>query len=118
MARILLVEPDADLRTRQAVALSGAGHRVTGTGTFETAWQALSADMPDVLVAAVRLGAYNGLHLVIRARASNANVAGIVTSRTADPALEVEARTHGALVLPDASDIPALVGLIGSVRTS
>ena len=117
MARILLVEPDADLRTRQAVALSGAGHRVAGTGTFEAARQALAADPPDVVITAVRLGAYNGLHLLIRARANNSNVAGVVTSRAADPALEAEARTHGVVVLPDASDIPMLIGLIGNVHT-
>jgi CheY-like chemotaxis protein len=95
--------------------LSGAGHRVTGAGTFETAWQAYTADPPDVVVAAVRLGAYNGLHLVIRARAHNANLGGVVTSRAADPALEAEARAHGAVLLADARDIPALVELVGSV---
>jgi DNA-binding response OmpR family regulator len=114
MARILVVEPDADLRTRQAVALSRAGHRVTGAASFESARQALKSEAPDVLITAVRLGAFNGLHLIMRARAAHPTLVAILTAHAADPILEAEGRSHGAVFFADASDTTRLIDLISA----
>jgi two-component system nitrogen regulation response regulator GlnG len=110
--RILLVEPDADVRTRQAVALSAAGYRVKGAATFEAARQELVDDAPDLVVTAVRLAAFNGLQLVIRARAHNPPLPVVLTAAASDPALEAEARAHGAAFLAGSTNIDALVALV------
>jgi DNA-binding NtrC family response regulator len=115
VAQILLVEPDADLRTTQAVALGSAGHRVQATGSFDDARRALAEGLPDVLITAVRLGAFNGLHLIIRARALRPRVAAILTATAADPALDAEARANGAIVVLAGSDPSSLERLVNSV---
>jgi DNA-binding response OmpR family regulator len=112
MARILLVEPDAEVRTRQAVALSGAGYHVKGAATFEAARQELVADAPDLVVTAVRLAAFNGLQLVIRARAHEPPLPVVLTAASSDPALEAEARAHGAAFLAGSANTIALVALV------
>jgi len=113
--RILLVEPDADLRMRQAIELSAAGYHVRGAATFEAARQELMADAPDLIITAVRLAAFNGLQLVIRARAHEPPLPAVLTAVSPDPALEAEAHAHGAAVLVDPADIPALVALVGEL---
>src|SRR5258705_4043885 len=50
------------------VALSGAGYVVTRATSFDEARRQLVRVKPDVLITAVRLDGYNGLHLVIRSR--------------------------------------------------
>lgn len=115
MARVLLVEPDVDLRTLQSIAISRAGHTVTSAASYEAARQALARERADVLITAVRLGAYNGLHLIIRARAEHPGLLAILTAAVPDPSLETEARAHGALFLSDASDMEGLLSLLGAV---
>src|SRR5436305_1679727 len=110
--RILLVEPDAELRTRQAIELSAAGYHVRGTATFEAARQELVADAPDLIVSAVRLAAYNGLQLAIRARAHEPPLPVVLTAPSPDPALEAEARGQGAAFLVGPANTPALVALV------
>ena len=43
-----------------------AGYGVTATADFQEAKRLLDAHGPDLLIADVRLGPFNGLHLVIR----------------------------------------------------
>ena len=64
--RVLLVDTDRASDTERA--LTSAGHVVTRTFGFAEAKQSLQTAPPDLLMTDVRLGAYNGLHLVIRAQ--------------------------------------------------
>jgi hypothetical protein len=66
-------------------------------------------------VTAVRLGVYNGLHLIARAHYLHASIASVLTHDVADPVLEREARAYGTafLVLPCPGDV-----LVGAVRES
>lgn len=67
MRRILVVTPDAQKRRNLAAWLSAEGYEVVLVGTF-TAGKAQLAGNPDLVIADIRLGAYNGLHLAIHAK--------------------------------------------------
>jgi len=90
--QILVVSPnDNDLADTLRV-LASAGYRASGATTFEEAKELLAIGSPDLVIADERLGAYNGLHVILRARAARPDVSAIVTSTWKDPALESEAR--------------------------
>ena len=59
----------------------------------------LVAERPDLLITDLRLGPYNGLHLVLWGRTEHPEMATLVTSRIADPVLEAEARRQRAQFL-------------------
>jgi len=77
-------------------ALQSAGYSTAGATTFEEAGGRLKAHPPRLLLTGIRLGAFNGLHLVIRARFDHPNTASIILSDAADAVLEAEAGRHGA----------------------
>jgi hypothetical protein len=58
----------------------------------------LKAEAFDALVTAERLGSHNGLHLVIRGRATR-RLAAVVTCTESDPVLAADARELGATCL-------------------
>ena len=82
--RILLVEAD---RTPAAVveeALAADGHRVAWVDSFKDTIRLASAQRPDLLIAALRLGPYNGLHLLLRLRASDPDLPVVITAEPSD----------------------------------
>jgi|SRR5437764_14439246 len=92
--RVLLVDANRDSETEQV--LKSAGHLVTRAFGFEEAKLRLQSSPPDLLMTDVRLGAYNGLHLVIRAHAAHPEMPAIVVDTDHDPVLEREANEAGA----------------------
>jgi DNA-binding response OmpR family regulator len=90
--------------------LSAAGFRVTAVASYREARALLDTQMTSLLVTEVRLGAYNGLHLVMRARAATPPIPAIVVSPVADPVLRADAEAMGAsfLVAPfDTAELKA-----------
>jgi DNA-binding response OmpR family regulator len=71
--------------------LASDGHEATVVSDFASAKPELDANPPDLLVAQIKLGAFNGLHLAIRARARKQTIASIVIG-DADCVLQEEAR--------------------------
>lgn len=67
---ILLVSPTPSLAKSMSSAIRRMGHRLVVAKTFETAKRHL-ADLPHLLVTELKLGAYNGLHLALRAGATD-----------------------------------------------
>jgi DNA-binding response OmpR family regulator len=67
--RILLVEPDEAAGSEVVRVLTDTGHRVAWVDTFADALWLSATDAPDMMIAALRLGAYNGLHLLMQVRA-------------------------------------------------
>jgi len=63
---ILIVTRDAWRERALPVWLSAAGYEVALVGTFAAAKAQLKA-APDLVITDVKLGAYNGLHLAVRA---------------------------------------------------
>ena len=97
MQVIAIVHEDAAVADDWAVALSGAGYRVVTSTSFADGKALLEAEEPPaLLIVSVRLGAYNGLHLVIRGRLDHPGMAAVLTSDTHDPVLAAEAVTYGA----------------------
>jgi DNA-binding NtrC family response regulator len=96
---VLVVDSDpADLSDTVRL-LQSAGYRVASASAFDQAKEILANDSPDLLITGLRLGPYNGLHLVLRSQADHPGMAAIVTSRVRDAVLEAEALRHKAAYL-------------------
>lgn len=89
---ILVVDADPLTLSMTVECLRGAGHRAATAATFEEAKQLLVTNSPDILITDIRLGAFNGLHLVLRRQFYQPESASIVTSAHVDRMLESEAR--------------------------
>jgi DNA-binding response OmpR family regulator len=70
--------------------------RVTLATSFNEAKRLLLEHKPELIVAAVQLGEFNGLGLVLRAQVHNPNVRAVVLSRVADRVLQADAESIGA----------------------
>jgi hypothetical protein len=92
---VLLVAPSARLARDLTAALTAAGCGPIVVSDFISAKASLRTQ-PDVLITEVKLGAYNGLHLAIRA-AGQHMLAMVIGD--ADPILEAEAERHKAAFL-------------------
>src|SRR5262245_61178099 len=89
---ILIAETDGFQRDAVSRLLESAGFRVTAASTFDEAQRELSTNPPDILITGLKLGAYNGLHLVVRNRIQHPETPAIVVSQVADSVLAAEAR--------------------------
>ena len=115
---VLLVEPDIQLRVSRAEAMTIAGYDVTTAATFEDGVASIERDIPHVLVAAVRLGLFNGLHLVLKARAASPSLAAVVTAAGDDVGLAPDAARHGAEFLIEPVSAATLVAAIARALPS
>jgi DNA-binding NtrC family response regulator len=93
---VVVVDGNGPDRTNTVTLLEAAGYRVRSARNFDEAKTLLAAERPDILITELRLGQYNGLHLVLRTRTEYPDMAALVTSRVADPVLEAEATRHRA----------------------
>ena len=84
--------------------LTDAGLRVTLVSSFKAARQGLESH-PDLLIAEVRLGEYNGMQLALRAR--NQGIRAIVLGEN-DQITRREAESLGADYLADECDTATL----------
>lgn len=107
--RVLVVDADPEALNATASMLAGAGYLVTVTTSFEAAKQRLMLAPPDLLIADVRLGSYNGLHLVHRARVGHPEMPAIITDIKPDPTLKEEAARAKAAYLLKPLEAPAFI---------
>jgi DNA-binding NtrC family response regulator len=96
---VFLVDDNPAILTGLSGLMEGVGLHVVGFGDFQSAHDYLQNRTPDVLVTDVRLGAYNGLHLVVLARKLAPALSVIVYSAHDDPELRREAESFGAVYL-------------------
>ena len=101
---VLLVAPTADIAAGMRARLTDAGMRVTLVDSFAAARAHLLL-LPDLLISEVRLGAYNGLHLAMRAKASA--IPAIILGET-DPVTEREVQNLGATYVRTDGDLQDL----------
>jgi two-component system response regulator HydG len=97
--RVLVVDDDRSLLTVIERMLAASGCAVDVCASFEDAKQAITFSAPDVLVTDVRLGAFNGLQLVILAKEIRPETIAVVMSAYDDAALRKEATQCGASYL-------------------
>jgi CheY-like chemotaxis protein len=88
--RILLVEPDSAVAAAAAEVLTDADHRVATVESFADAIKLSEPDAPDLLIAALRLGAFNGLHLLLRVRGHDADLPVIILGEPDDFSGDIE----------------------------
>lgn len=93
--KLLIVDPDL-LRARQLARTVEHIAAVDVAPDFATARRMLITRSPDFLVANLRLGAYNGLHLVHIASSGQIPVRSIVYTESAEPGLGNEIQAAGA----------------------
>jgi DNA-binding response OmpR family regulator len=107
--RILIVEDHEATRRGLRALLTNAGYVVLSAGTFAEGRRLLAEQAPDLLIADLRLGEFNGLQLVATAPLA---VPSIIVTGFPDPVLEAQALKLGAhfITKPIAAD--ALVALI------
>ena len=108
-SRILIVEDHDATRQGLRALLTNAGYVVESASTFAEGRQSLAEQTPDLLIADVRLGEYNGLQLVAVAPLA---VPSIIVTGFPDLVLEAEARKLGAQYIAKPIDPKALLTLI------
>jgi DNA-binding response OmpR family regulator len=96
--RVLVVAPSSDVAETIIGWLSAAGYETIRVSDFAGAKAQLDLHPPDLLITELKLGAFNGLHLAIRARVSGAGTRTIVVGEP-DRILEAEAQREGARYL-------------------
>ena len=94
---VLVVDSISSTRAATVGALSRAGYVCTSASSFADARARLADTVPDLLITAVRLGAFNGLELVLRRFLSDPLRRAIVTDTVLDPVLAREARRAGTV---------------------
>jgi two-component system response regulator RegA len=98
-AAALVVDPSLTEALSTVALLTGRGFEVTVAETFAKAKERLNARVPALLITEIRLGEYNGLHLVLRGKAQRPSMAALVTSAVLDPVLQADAEAMGATFL-------------------
>jgi DNA-binding response OmpR family regulator len=116
--RILIVDEEEDAIRQLEAFLQVAGYETVVASRFDQAKRLLVSDPPSLLIAAVRLGAFNGLHLILRARLDHPEIAAIITSEHADSVLESEAQSYGASYLAKPFDREALLALVSKLLST
>jgi DNA-binding NtrC family response regulator len=95
----VVVDGNTPDRVNTVRLLEAAGYEVRSARSFDEAKTLLAAERPHLLVTDLRLGQYNGIHLVLRSRCDHPGIVAVVTSRIADPVLEAEAHRQNAQFL-------------------
>jgi DNA-binding response OmpR family regulator len=110
-ATILIVDDDPTTRVGLAELLQQSGYETTAVPSFEQAARLIRKTPPDLLIADVRLGPFNGLQLII---SSPTPLPAIIITGFADPVLESDARRRGADYVLKPVDANALLELVES----
>jgi two-component system cell cycle response regulator DivK len=107
--RVLIVEDNDATRTGLNELLTRAGYAAQAVRSFEDGIRALREDPPDLLIADVRLGPYNGLQLLVT---GPKRVPTIIMTGFPDPVLEADARHLGAQFILKPVSPSALLALV------
>lgn len=92
---ILVVDTDPRAAASQVGWLRTAGYDASAAVGFQAASRELEHRPPHLLIAPLRLGAFNGVHLVFRGRAHKPEVLALIVGDVVDEGRE-EAQQSGA----------------------
>jgi DNA-binding NtrC family response regulator len=107
--RVLIIDDDAAYLSACSSILSGDGHDVVACANFDEGRRRLAHDTFDALIADVRLGAYNGLHLITLAAPS---MIKIVVSAFLDTVIRRDAEQAGARFVVKPNDCASVSALL------
>jgi DNA-binding NtrC family response regulator len=108
----VVVDDDASILRLLKDLLSGAGFEVEAYNDFQEAKERLRTGGVAVLVTDVRLGAFNGLQLVVRAKATSPEIVAVVLTGFDDHVLHQDAVGVGAHFLLKPIRVEQLLQLI------
>src|SRR5262245_46217626 len=111
-ARVLLVSAPDGVATTLVSALLATGHQPVLATDFNTGKAVLASDRPDLLITDVKLGAYNGLHLAIRA--AGQSTPAIVIGHP-DPVLQGDAERQQAAYFSTPVNLQQLLDTAGKL---
>jgi DNA-binding response OmpR family regulator len=118
--KVLVVDMDPKFVREMGAAIRALGGDSLEATTFEAASQLWVAEKPPVLIADVRLGPFNGLQLLLRAKADRPDVVAGITSSVADSVLEVDTKRFGGIFFVKPVEpghvLKTLLGQEGEVR--
>ena len=97
--KVLVVDSDPKNVQALGAALRERGCEPLDATSFEAAKRLWIAEKPPVLIADVRLGQFNGLQLLLRAKADRPDVTALITCAIADKVLEAETKRFGGMFL-------------------
>jgi DNA-binding response OmpR family regulator len=107
--KILIVEDHEATRQGLEALLTNAGYDVLSAGTYAEGRRLLAQETPDLLIADLRLGEYNGLQLIAAAPLA---IPSIIVTGFPDLVLQAEARKLGAHYVTKPIAAEALLTLI------
>jgi two-component system response regulator RegA len=111
--QILIVDSSVKELQDLAAAFRRLGFEPMEATTLEAAKQLWTAHQPPVLIADVRLGQFNGLQLLLRAKAERPDVRAVITCAFPDRVLEAETLRFGAAFLVKPVTAVELVATLG-----
>src|SRR5262245_54497762 len=109
---ILLVDTRVAALRRTNDLLRRAGYQAIEATTFDDAKRILVSVSASVLISSLRLGAFNGLHLVHLARLARPEMTTIIISGRADATLQQEMDLAGASLLVEPVPPSTLLSLL------
>jgi DNA-binding response OmpR family regulator len=110
-----IVDPHVAVSTDVAAALSRAGFTPRSAHTFGDAIAMMTIVEPDAIIVSLELGAYNGLHVLLRTAVEYPATRVIVVGPASAP-LEDEARALGAAAyVARPVSVDALVDVVNAV---
>lgn len=115
VSRILVVDSNVQASAATEQLLGEAGYTHATAHSFEDAVRRVSTERPDLVVTAVRLGQFNGMHLVVRWRADDPDLPIVVIGEAADRALAAEAAKYGVHFLSKPTDPRQFLKLVATL---
>lgn len=113
----LVVDTDPIYVRGLASMLRDHGYSVLEATSFQEARRLWDAEHPQILVADIRLGSFNGLQLLIRARGERSDLTAVITSPVADNVLAEEARRFGGTFFVKPVEPQRMLAAIGQLPT-
>ena len=107
--RVLMIDDDQEYLGLCTMVLRDDGHDVIACWNFSEARRLLTEDHFDVLITDVRLGPYNGLHLITVAAPSMTKIA---LSAYLDPVIRRDAEQAGARFVVKPADCASISALL------
>ena len=99
MKKVLIVDDQPDVARTLSQLVASGGYDVITATRFDEARHLIDQTPPDILVTDVRLGAFNGLQLVLHMRSVSADAPIVVLSAFDDPMIRQDAERAGAMWL-------------------
>jgi DNA-binding response OmpR family regulator len=116
LVKVLVVDADSASRQQLHAKLREAGFETLDAATYEEGRRLWSSERPSVLIADIRLGQYNGLQLLLHARAAQPGIAALITCSFPDKVLEAETTRFGGTFFVKPLDMERVLGAIRQHR--